>query len=63
LSSTHKAEERGPSVFDPRAEVSGLGAEYPDLRTEVFDLGTAVFGLYSVLILFPGKERNKNTVS
>ena len=70
LSSTHRAEERGPNVLDPRAEVSDLRAEVsvpesevPDLRLEVFSLGPAVFALYSVLILFPHKERNKNTVS
>lgn len=63
LSSTHRADERGPNVFDRKAESLGLGGrglqlgiEGPDLGAGVFDPGPAVFRLYSVLILFPQSE-------
>jgi len=70
LRSTHSAEERGTSVFDPRAEVSGLRTEVsnwvsenPDLFVEVFNLGGAFRDLYWVLMLFPRKERIAKTIS
>jgi len=49
LSSTHRVEDLEPSVFNVGAEVSNLGGAFREL--------------YSVLILFPQRERTKNTVS
>src|ERR1700684_2329906 len=70
LSSTHRFEDRCPSVFDSRAEVSDFRAEVcnrvletADLSAEVSNLGGAFCELYSVLILFLPRERNKNTIS
>jgi hypothetical protein len=49
LANTGRVEDLEPSVFNVGAEVSNLGGAFCEL--------------YSALILFPRRERNKNTIS